>query len=207
MKANFFIFLFFVVWLLFLLATSFGESDVIVLTDKNFEEQTKEGEWVLEFYAPWCGFCKQLMPIYEEFATTLKSQNTVKVAKIDCTQETALLQRFSIKGFPTIKFLSSSEKQMAEFQGKRTVEALSQFANGGWKSSTSIGPIPPADNDDNDAQPVVSPFERRYGFNIWWIIGTLFGVFIFSFVGILISCYTNRSSGGNGTSSSKTKTE
>jgi hypothetical protein len=32
-----------------------GISDVIVLTDSNFEELTSKGNWLLEFYAPWCG--------------------------------------------------------------------------------------------------------------------------------------------------------
>lgn len=51
------------------------KSDVIILTNENFEHLTQAstgattGDWLVEFYAPWCGHCKKLAPVYETIAT------------------------------------------------------------------------------------------------------------------------------------------
>jgi len=54
-------------------------------------------------YAPWCGYCKQLAPVYEQVA--LQLQGKVNVAKIDASEGDGrkVGTRFGIKGFPTIK--------------------------------------------------------------------------------------------------------
>merc|ERR1711988_1488451 len=53
-------------------------SDVTVLTPSNFETyMAKDTGMLLEFYAPWCGHCKKLAPIYEKVATTFVNEPTV----------------------------------------------------------------------------------------------------------------------------------
>jgi thioredoxin-like negative regulator of GroEL len=69
-------------------------SDVIVLTESNFETEIKKGDWLLEFYAPWCGHCKNLAPTYELVATRLKG--TINVGKVDCTVEEGITVHFLV---------------------------------------------------------------------------------------------------------------
>ncbi|KAJ4158839.1 protein disulfide-isomerase precursor [Fusarium oxysporum] len=79
---------------------SAADSDVHQLTKDTFEEFVKSNDLVLaEFFAPWCGHCKALAPEYEEAATTLKEKN-IKLAKIDCTEESDPLQRPGRRGLP-----------------------------------------------------------------------------------------------------------
>jgi len=110
------------------------ESDVVELTDADFDEKTASGDWLLEFFAPWCGHCKKLAPIYEQLATSLKSTE-VKVAKVDCTQQKAVCAKFGIKGFPTIKFLDGETRKLYTYKGQRTLEAMNVFAQTGFSTA------------------------------------------------------------------------
>merc|ERR1712146_21172 len=83
-----------------------------------------------EFYAPWCGHCKNMEPVYEEVATALKGE--VNVAKVDASKERAIGSRFEIRGFPTILFLSHGK--VYKYKGKRTKDALVEFATGDTKT-------------------------------------------------------------------------
>ena len=87
----------------------------------------------MEFYAPWCGHCKKLQPVWEELAKSLDGK--VNVAKVDVTENRELGTRFEIKGFPTIKFFHGGE--IFTFRGKRTVEDFTAFVNGGYKTAES----------------------------------------------------------------------
>nr|AMM62654.1 conotoxin-specific protein disulfide isomerase (cspdi) [Conus geographus] len=87
------------------------EEKVYVLKKKNFDNFIKENEFVLvEFYAPWCGHCKKLAPMYSEAAGKLMDEGSnIKLAKVDATVETDLAGKFEVKGFPTIKFFIDGE--------------------------------------------------------------------------------------------------
>jgi len=101
---------------------------VITLVGKNFEEivYNKEGNPVfVEFYAPWCGHCKKLAPIWDELGTSIKADlPKVVIAKIDATANT-LPDDISISGFPTLVLFQGKEQTV--FSGGRDVESLSTF--------------------------------------------------------------------------------
>lgn len=105
-------------------------SDVVVLTDENFEEHVAAGrDMLVEFYAPWCGHCKRLQPVWERVATDLKA--SVVVAKVDGTTQRGLAARFPIAGYPTIFFVSA-EQDVRKFHGARSAENIKDFAMGAW---------------------------------------------------------------------------
>jgi len=56
---------------------------------------------LLQFYAPWCGHCKKLEPIYEQVAAKLEG-TSIKVAKVDATMHSDIASRYDVRGFPTI---------------------------------------------------------------------------------------------------------
>jgi len=56
---------------------------------------------ILQFYAPWCGHCKKLEPIYAHVAQALHD-SPIRVGKVDCTRFPSVGQEFKVTGFPTI---------------------------------------------------------------------------------------------------------
>ena len=81
------------------------EGDVAVLTDENWDEAkalSQNGDWLVEFYAPWCGHCKALAPIYAEAASKIK---TLRFAKIDATAYADLRKSVGVTGFPTVLWM------------------------------------------------------------------------------------------------------
>lgn len=109
-----------------------GSGSVLTLTDYNFDDSIYNSDelWLVEFYAPWCGHCKQLAPEWEQAAKELRDSG-VRLAALDATQHKAKAEQFGIKGFPTIKYFapgSSSKSDAKEYQGGRTSADIVQYA-------------------------------------------------------------------------------
>jgi len=101
-------------------------SDVKQLTKDTFDAFVAEHPLLLaEFYAPWCGHCKALAPEYEDAATKLKEKN-IPLAKIDCTEEADLCQKFEVQGYPTVKVFRGLENHKA-YSGPRKSDAIVSY--------------------------------------------------------------------------------
>jgi len=106
---------------------------VKVLVGKNFNEvaRDKTKSVLVEFYAPWCGHCKQLAPIWDQLGEKFKDSPDIVVAKIDSTANE--LADIRIQGFPTIKYFPKDSDEIVDYKGERTLEAFVKFLESGGK--------------------------------------------------------------------------
>lgn len=106
-------------------------SAVVQLDSSNFDSiaLNANNDVLVEFYAPWCGHCKKLTPIYEEVGKTFKSDKNCVVAKVDADSEKELGSRFGVSGFPTIKFFSKDNKAGEAYNGGRGEEDFTKYLN------------------------------------------------------------------------------
>jgi len=99
------------------------EESVLVLGDDDLAAAIKEIPFLLvEFYAPWCGHCKQLAPEYATAAQALEDNEETFLAKVDATEETKVASEFGVSGYPTLKFFKNGEA--SEYNGGRTAPEI-----------------------------------------------------------------------------------
>merc|ERR1712179_59703 len=102
---------------------------VKTLVSSNFDDVVfnEEKEVLVEFYAPWCGHCKQLVPIYDQLGEKFKDHESIVIAKMDATANE--LEHTKIQSFPTLKFYKK-DNSVVDYTGGRTLEAMSDFLLG-----------------------------------------------------------------------------
>lgn len=105
------------------------EHGAYVGTTDNFDALVSSGAAFVKFFAPWCGHCKHLAPTWEELGEKYKSSATVKIVHVDCTQQQAVCQRFSIRGYPTLQFFTNGKPLDTPYQGARSLDALSAYVD------------------------------------------------------------------------------
>ncbi|GFY94920.1 thioredoxin family protein [Actinidia rufa] len=105
-------------------------SNVVVLTPDKFELVLDETKDVLvEFYAPWCGHCKNLAPIYEKVAAAFKLEDDVIIANVDADKHKELGEKYGVSGFPTLKFFPKGNKAGEDYDGGRDLDDFVTFIN------------------------------------------------------------------------------
>ncbi|KAI1315490.1 protein disulfide isomerase (PDI) protein [Mortierella claussenii] len=109
-----------------------AKDHVVELTTQNFQSEVMDSNHLVmvEFYAPWCGHCKNLAPHYKAAAKNL--HGIAKMGAIDCDNDKnrQICSQYDIKGFPTIKvfkanrFAKKGVKYPQDYQGERSAKAI-----------------------------------------------------------------------------------
>ena len=102
---------------------------ILHITKENFEKEVLQSKEpvVVDFWASWCGPCKDLAPILEEVDAELAG--TVKVAKINIDEEEELAAQFRVMSIPTLLLFKNGEvvNKSVGLAPKEEVVAFAKF--------------------------------------------------------------------------------
>lgn len=101
-----------------------ADSDnILTLTDKNFQHQTKNKLVLVDFWASWCAPCRMMAPVLNEVANELTGNS--HVGKVNIEQYQSLAQKYQVRNIPTL-ILFKNGKEVNRFVGVKNKEFLLQ---------------------------------------------------------------------------------
>ena len=112
--------------------------EVAVVVGANFDEivMDESKDVLLEVYAPWCGHCKKLAPIYDELAKEYTEEKDLVIAKFDGTANDLPHPKINVRGFPSIFFLPAGGKaEPVKYDGGRELKDFTAYLQ---KHSTKL---------------------------------------------------------------------
>lgn len=121
-----------------------SDANVYELTPSTFDKVIHKSNYtsVVEFYAPWCGYCKQLKPVIHKLGKFMNqdAKHGVQVAAVNCDKNynKPLCSRYQVSGFPSVlvfrppkytegKVTKASNHAHEVYQGERSLKPLTNF--------------------------------------------------------------------------------
>jgi len=116
---------------------------VVVVVGKTFNDIVLDTtkDVLLEFYAPWCGHCKSLTPVYEQLGQKFANNDKVVIAKIDATANDIDHPAVHVQGFPTILFFPAGDKATPlTYEGGRDLDSFVEYLEEHISASSAEAP-------------------------------------------------------------------
>jgi protein disulfide-isomerase A1 len=100
-------------------------SEVVELTNDSYGDFLKNNNVTLvEFFAPWCGHCKQLEPEYKKAAGKLV-EHGIRLANVNCVDHDKVCSDNGISGYPTLKIFKNGSEM--EYAGPRDADGIVKY--------------------------------------------------------------------------------
>jgi len=106
-----------------------NDGPVMKLTSQNFDQFVGgDRPALVKFFAPWCGHCKTLAPVYQKIAVGFPTSKLV-IAEVNTDENKDLAKRFGIKGLPTLFWYPANVDvtKPEKYEGKRDLETITKF--------------------------------------------------------------------------------
>jgi thioredoxin 1 len=94
---------------------------ILTLTDKNFQQQTKNKLILVDFWASWCAPCRMMAPVLNDVAAELPGNSNV--GKVDIQQYQSLANKYKVRSIPTM-ILFKNGNEIKRFVGVKSKDFL-----------------------------------------------------------------------------------
>ncbi|XP_014674028.1 PREDICTED: thioredoxin-related transmembrane protein 1-like [Priapulus caudatus] len=185
--------------ILFSVASAAGRAKGALQLTENDWRRMLDGEWMVEFHAPWCPACKSLELTWNDFANWSDDLG-INVAQVDVTANPGLSGRFVVTALPTIFHVKEGE--FRQYNGARDKDELITYIE--EKKWSSVDPLPAWKHPDSIHMGGLGLFFRlsmflralhttlmdEYGLPYWasYLVFAIGTIIVGSILGLLIVC-------------------
>jgi len=118
-----------------------NDDPVKIVVGDEFEDivYDKSRDVFVEFYAPWCGHCKKLTPIWDELGSKFAGNKKLTIAKMDATaNDLPINAGFKVDGFPKMVLFKAGTNERVPYDGERDLESMVAFLR--EQATYNLGP-------------------------------------------------------------------